>query len=212
MAGESMTSFIPIHMGACERHPQIYLWVKSWTSNTLVDLSPSGWFQEGHDIQGWVCGQDGFSRPILSEEKVYLWSPPPFAADIAIAELRKARIKRQTSSHIFICPWLCLSFWVRQLYKAADIVIELPAGSSPWPKNLHEPLIIGILFPFLKSSPWQVRNTPKMHAVGNQVRRLLKEEEMDPRDLLRKFWSNTHRLCGLPEHVVRKLLYLCAPS
>jgi hypothetical protein len=195
MAGEAMTSFIPIHIGALDRHPPISAWVKSWTTDSLVELSPLGWFGEGHDIQSWSQS---------------LWAPPPFAADVAVAEMRKARIKRQTSSHVFICPRLCSSFWVRQLYKAADIVFEIPAGTSPWPSYLHEPLIVGILFPFLSSSPWQVRNTPKMYSVGSRLRRVLKDEEVDPRDLLREFWSDTHRLRNMPESVVRKLLYFTA--
>jgi hypothetical protein len=207
MAGEAMTSFIPIHLGALERHPPVSSWIRSWSTDSLIELSPRNWFEEGHDIQGWTEGQDGFSRPILAVENVYLWAPPPFAADIAMAEMRKARIKRQTSSHIFVCPRLCSSIWVRQLHKAADFVMEVPAGQCCWPQHLHEPLIIGILFPFLRSSPWQVRNTPKMHSMGSRVRRVFKEEEMDSRDLLRKFWSDTHRLRNLPENVVRKLLY-----
>jgi hypothetical protein len=208
MAGESMSSFIPIHLGAVDRHPGVADWIKSWSTVSIIELSPMGWFEAGHDIMGWEQGRDGFFRPTLGRENVYLWAPPPFAADIAIAEMRKARIKRQTSTHIFICPRLCSSFWVRQLYKAADFVMEVPVGCSFWPRHLHEPLIIGILFPFLKSSPWQIRNTPKMHSMGNRVHGVFKEEEMDPRDLLRQFWVDTHRLRNMPENVVRKMLYL----
>ena len=149
MAGEAMTSFIPIHLGAAERHPPILNWIKSWSCPDMISLEPIDWFQKGHDIEGWMQCPDGFSRPVLKDCRVYLWAPPPYAADIAIAEMRKARIKRQTSSHVFICPRLCSSFWVRQLYKAADFVIEVPSGQSFWPNDMHEPILIGILFPFL---------------------------------------------------------------
>ena len=208
MAGESMTSFIPIHLGADERHPPILDWVKDWTCPDIIFLKPIDWFQKGHDIECWTKCHDGFARPVLKDRRVYLWTPPPYAADIAVAEMQKARIKRQTSTHVFVCPRLCSSLWVRQLYKAADFVIEVPAGFSFWPSEMHEPILIGILFPFLRSRSWQLRNTPKMHAMGSRMRRLFKTEELDPRDLLCQFWSDCHRLRTMPENVVRRMLYL----
>ena len=98
MDGQAMTSFI-------ERHPPLVEWIKSWTTHDLIRFNPVDWFERGHDIDGWRQCHDGFSRPILRGDNVYfLWTPPPFAADTAVAEMRKARIKRQTSTHV-----LCLS-------------------------------------------------------------------------------------------------------
>ena len=94
MGGEAMTAFIPIHQSAVERSPALLQWIQSWTGSSSLLLSPEGWFQEGHDIEGWESdGRDQFERPKLSEKRTYIWSPPPYAADVAIAELRKARIK-----------------------------------------------------------------------------------------------------------------------
>ena len=210
MDGQSMTSFIPIHLGAVERHPLLVDWIKSWTTHDLIQLNPVDWFEKGHDIDGWRRSQDGFPRPVLTRDRVYLWTPPPFAADTAVAEMRKARIKQQPSTHVFVCPRLCSSFWIRQLYKAADFVVEIPTGQTFWPHEMHEPLLIGILFPFLRSRPWQVRNTPKMYAMGSTLRRLLKNQNMDVRELLRKFWVDCHRLRTMPENVVRKVLFIRA--
>jgi hypothetical protein len=107
MAGEAMSSFIPIHLGAVECHPVVADWIKSWSTDLLIELSPMGWFEAGHNIMGWEQGQAGFFRPsTLGCKNVYLWTPSPLAADIAIAEMRKAQIKQQTSTHIFICPCL----------------------------------------------------------------------------------------------------------
>jgi hypothetical protein len=72
---------------------------------------------------------------------------------------------------------------------------------------MHEPILIGLIFPFLRHFPWQLRNTSKMHAVGRQLRVLLDEEEVDSCDLLRKFWVQCHRLKEMPETLVRKVLY-----
>ena len=95
---------------------------------------------------------------------------------------------------------------MKQLYRAADIVFEVPVGFFCWPASMHEPLLIGIVFPFLSVKPWQIRGTPKMYAVGRELRRVFAESEVDARDLLRKLWALCIDLERMPEHVVRKLL------
>jgi hypothetical protein len=209
MGGESMSAFIPIHLSGIERSPSLLDWLKGWCGGDAILLSPMEWFSEGHDISGWeVSSPSGIEYPLLSEGRTYVWAPPPFASDVALAELRKARIKRQTSCHVFVCPRLCCPLWIKQLYKAADVVIEIPSGTPGWPAGMHEPLLIGLLFPFLRHSPWQLRGTPKMHAMGRELRSLLKGEGLDPRDLLRKFWLQCIGLRKMREDVVRKMLYL----
>ena len=208
MSGSPMETFIPIHLSAIDRSPTVVTWVESWvTTSPLMVLSPRDWFDVGHDVGGWERTWDQFSRPHIHEGRVYLWSPPPFAADIAISELRKARIKRQGSSHIFIVPRLCSPLWMKQVYKAADIVFELPVGHPVWPRDLHEPLLIAIVFPFIRNKPWQLRGTPKMYEMASKLRRLFQAEDMDARDLLRQFWDQCHRLRTMPENVVRQMLY-----
>ena len=208
MAGDTMIIHIPIHLSAVERSPtDLVPWIRSWSGSETIVLDEVGWFQTGHDIVGWSLNFDGFERPIFDQtRKTYLWAPAPLAAEVAIAELRKARIKRQNSAHLFVCPRLCTTQWVKQLYRAADIVFEVPIGISCWPTTMHEPLLIGIVFPFLSCRPWQIRGTPKMYAVGRELRRLLQESEVDAGNLLRQFWSQCFNLGGMPEHVVRKLL------
>jgi hypothetical protein len=154
MSGESMVSFIPIHMTATERSGGLVSWIKEWTGPSTIVLEPIDWFDVGHDIDGWKLSWDGFERPHLKEGRTYLWSPAPFAADLAIAELRRARIKRQSSSHVFVVPKLCAPLWIKQVYKAADIVFEVPSGQTFWEKSMHEPLLIAIVFPFIRSNPW----------------------------------------------------------
>ena len=102
--------------------------------------------------------------------------------------------------------------WLKQLHKSSDIVLEFPAGTHGWPKEMHEPLLIGIAFPFLRFAPWQIRGTPKMFAMVRMLRAVLKTPEVDPCDLLRKFWDQCFRFSRMPEPVVRKLLYLGSDS
>jgi hypothetical protein len=59
--------------------------------------------------------------------------------------------------------WFCL------LFKAADIVFDIPIGSSFWPVEMYEPLIIGIAFPFIRHPPWQLRGTPKVARDGDHL-------------------------------------------
>jgi hypothetical protein len=54
----------------------------------------------------------------------------------------------------------------RQLYKASDIVFDVPVGTWFWPALMFEPLIIGISFPFLSNPLWQLRSTPKTLHLG----------------------------------------------
>jgi hypothetical protein len=207
MSGESMVSFIPIHLSCAERSPLLIEWIKDWSSESLIHLQPIDWFDVGHDIEGWEMSWDGFERPNLSGPRCYLWTPPPFAADVAIAELRKSRIKRQVSSHIFVVPKLCCPLWIKQVFKAADIVFEVPAGQPFWDSTMHEPLLIAIIFPFLRVKPWQLRSTPKMYSMGGELRKVFKTEGMDARNILCELWRTCHRLTTMPENVVRKVLF-----
>jgi hypothetical protein len=131
----------------------------------------------------------------------------PFCSGSCAGELRKARIKRQSSGHVVVIPRLCCGLWQRQLFKASDIVFKVPVGSDIWSKEMHEPLLIGILFPFIRSRPWQLRNTPKMYAVGRQLRKLFQDSPLDTGNFLREFWESCTRLSQVPENVVRKVLY-----
>ena len=159
----------------------------------------------------WVTGRHAGTGLIdLTSRKEGLTSgqsPPPFATDIAISELRKARIKRQTSTHVFIVPKLCSPVWIKHVFEAADIVFEVLAGQPFWSKDMHEPVLIAIVFPFIRNKPWQLRGTPKMYEMGSRLRKVFKEEGVDSGNLLREFWVQCHGPGNVPENVVRKLLY-----
>ena len=210
MAGNAMSAFIPIHLTAAmrsERH--LVPWIQSWAGENAMLLDEMAWFQQGHDIEGWNKGYgDGFGRPILATgDRTYIWMPAPLSAEVALAEMRKARIKRQSSAHVFVCPRLCSSQWLRHLYRTADFVFEVPVGCNCWSADMHEPLLIGILFPFIRSKPWQVRGTPKLYAVGRQLRQVFQKSTVDAGDLLRQLWTCCLDLREMPESLVRRMLY-----
>jgi hypothetical protein len=206
-AGEAMLSFVPIAISALNRFPSVKEWISSWAGGESVEyLSPEDWFERGHDLLGGEYDQKGFWRHRVVPG-TFVWAPPPAAAEVALEQLRKARIKRQDSLHIVICPRLMTPRWLRQLYKASDIVFQVPAGCPFWPETMYEPLTIGMSLPFLRSKPWQIRRTPKVLSLGRSLRRVLKEEPLVAGDLLRQFLLECRRLRTLPELMVRRVLY-----
>jgi hypothetical protein len=69
--------------------------------------------------------------------------------------------------------------WFWQLYKAADIVFDVPVGADCWPTCMHELLIIGVVSPFLSTPPWQLRLSPKMFSLGRDMLRVWENEKVD---------------------------------
>ena len=65
VAGETMSVFIPVHLGAGQREDPgaLMRWIKGWTGAGAILLDEMGWFQQGHDIEGWTIGAGGCSRP-----------------------------------------------------------------------------------------------------------------------------------------------------
>ena len=136
-----------------------------------------------------------------------MWDLPPAGADAAIEELWKARIKRQNSLHVILIPRLLTPLWQKQLFKAADLLVWIPPHLTCWPSDMYEPCCLALLFPFLKSAPWQLRGTPKIMAAGRKLSNLWKEDKVDGRDFLRKFLVDCRRLQTMPGSVVQKMLY-----
>lgn len=198
----SMMDFVPLHRSAFERSPALFEWIESWVgleeSEDLEYLTPTDWFERGHDLTGdGYQNLDGVWVPkILSG--FYVWSPPPAAAEVALEELRKARHKRQESTHLFVCPRLMEPRWRSHVHKSADLFLEIPAGSgSYWPESMHEPLIIAFYFPYLNRAPWQLKNSQALLDVGWKLRQLWKDGEVAQRPLLQQLWSSKGRMGSL---------------
>jgi hypothetical protein len=207
MAGTPYLNFFPLNETAFERSPRLLDDFKQMLPfDDIALLEPADWFEKGHDIRDWIKNKKGFWYPVL-EAGTYIWQPAPAVAKYAVEELRKARLKRHDSCHVFVCPRVFTTKWRKQLYKVADLVFEIPVRSLPsWESSQCEPLVVGIVFPFLHHRPWQLRNTPKLLAVARQLRSLWKENPSDARDLLRKFCQYTIALATLSKSLVWELL------
>jgi hypothetical protein len=206
-AGESMLSFIPTNEDPLARAPKLKSWVQSWAGEAAEFLTPEDWFERAHDHRGGTYNPKGFWRPRIVKG-TFVWTLPPGAAEAAIEELRKARLKRQNSMHIILCPRLLTPEWLKQLYKVSDLVIYLPAGTAEyWPLAMCEPLTIGLVFPFIDRHPWQLKGTPKMFAMGRKMRGLFEAKDLAAGNILRKFLLECKRLRAVSQDVVRRVLY-----
>jgi hypothetical protein len=193
-AGESMLSFIPLNEDPVDRPPKLKAWIKSWAGDSAEFLVPDDWFERGHDHQGGSLDSRGFWTPNIVKGTL-IWTLPPGAAKSALEELRKARLKRQWSTHVIVCPRLLTPEWLKQLYKASDLVISIPAETAAyWPRKMCEPLIMGFLFPFINRYPWQLRSTPKMFSMARKMRGLFETKDLAAGNILRKFLLECKRL------------------
>jgi len=209
--GTSMLHYCPWGLSAIQRHPPLLQWCHDVFGSDLEVLSPCQWFSRGHDHNGGFYDERGLFR-LNIKHGTYLWQPPPAAADAALEELRKARLKRRQSTHIIIIPRLCTTLWLKQLYKAADIVFYLPPLYSHWPCSMYEPLVIAILFPYARYFPWQFKNTPRLLSDRRKMQKMFQEAHLDTGSVLRKFFLSTRKISCLSEHLVRKLLYFGQPD
>ena len=204
--GECMLKFCPWGQNALERSTHLRKWLTETFGKHIEYLTPNDWFRRGHDHIEKYKDTKGFWR-IKTKPGTFIWTPPPAAADAALEELRKARLKRQKSTHIIVIPRLMTTLWLKQLNKAADLIVYLPNKYSFWNHAMHEPLVIAFCFPFLSHRPWQLKGTPKVCATARQLQSMFKNSEMDPGGFLRKFCDLCERLPTMQECMVQKLLY-----
>ena len=204
----SMGDFVPLHLGALERSKELEGWIRSWCDSSKHKaevLKPEGWFERGHDLVGGTTNSDGMWVPEY-RNGVYIWAPPPAAAEAALEQLRKARQKRQGSCHVFVCPRLMTPYWAKHLNRSADLITVVPQGQSFWPVEMYEPLIIGCYFPFLKNRPWQLKGQPALLGLDKQLRALWKTDPSSAGPLLRKLWRNSREMASMPKELVCQLL------
>ena len=209
MVGQEMITFVPLHLSALERSPDLLDWIRSWVpAKDLEVLTYEDWFLRGHGVQGGAKNSEGLWIPEESKERWYLWMPPPAIADVALDELIASRHKRPHLNHVFICSRLMTQLWRKKLHKVADVVIEIPSGSRAfWPRTLHEPLLLGLTFGFSLRQPWQLRYAEPILELGREVREVWKDQKRCERDFLRKLWVKCHGLRNVPSNVVRQVLY-----
>ena len=204
--GKAMNLFGPWDKSPIQACNQLEDWIKDWFGKSIEVLSPFDWYSRGHDHFGGHLDGNGRWRKTL-KSGLFIWDLPPVGALAALEELRKARTKRRKSTHLVVVQKLFTPLWLRQLYKVCDLVIFIPANFTFWDESMFEPLCLGFCFPFLHHSPWQIRRAPKLLEMGRQVHKMCKEDNLDPRDLLRKLLRFTRRLPTLSGKQLRSVLF-----
>jgi hypothetical protein len=183
-----------------------------------VDLD-MGWFRSRSVIsKGLFSRGQGIARYFISKENVrvpsnkartFLWAPAPAVASVAIEKLQRAR---HTNEKILFTSLLVPGLtnrWQKFVLKEADFVFEVPAGTAGiWERDtMHEPLLIAVCLPFLEHSPLKIGGTPRILALGRQLRGVWKDSAGDPRLILRKLFNIPRRLSGVLAELVRRVLY-----
>ena len=211
MQGEEMSTFVPIHLSALEREINLKQWIIKTVppgpgEKEIIFLSYSGWFERGHDVIGGSYNGDKVWEPSF-RTGTYIWTPPPSAAQIAVEQLRQARLKRESSTHVMIVPKQMSPEWRRQLFRVSDLFVELPFDEFSWKRSKHhEPLIFAVVFPFLAHRPWQLKRTAAFLGMGRLLRSMFKEEQVSTGFILRKLFEQQRALANMQEGMVREML------
>ena len=87
---------------------------------------------------------------------------------------RKAQHRRTVSTHIVLIPRLLTPTWQKHLNKVSDIVLSLPVGHPAWPSNMHEPLTVGLVFPFIRYRLWRLHISPLILDLEKHLRSVWK--------------------------------------
>ena len=188
MAGRGMLEFVDLDKSALERSPPLLGWIKSWCGRAdLEPLKTEEWYVEGHGIIGGHRDKRGVWIPDHEKDgQMYLWASPPAVADAMLEELLKARHKRKDTWHVIVIPRLMSPRWRRLFHKVADLNFVVDPGTAFWPSDMFEPLYVGIVFPFIRHRPWQLKRAPLMVGMGRELRKVCKESDVAPGNILRK--------------------------
>jgi hypothetical protein len=190
MGGDSILTFVPLHLSAPQRSQSLKAWVESWwPDDSLEWLAPDDWFATPHRSGNFV------------------WTPPPAAADAALEQMCRAQLKRpESTSHIFIVPRLMTSRWRKKLLKACTFSFYIPACVDIWDKTQHEPLMIAVCLPLSKHRPWNLRSTKHVGELERCLRPVQRFRQNGTRNLLRKFLIATRKLETMPRSMVCEVL------
>jgi hypothetical protein len=211
MKGTNMLDYVPLSKTALERSKGLEQWIRSWAtgeegSDSLEILKPEQWFTRGHDMKGGLHSVHGIFHPNY-ESGTYLWQPPPSIAEVACEEIRKARTKRSTSTHIFVAPRILTPYWRSHLHRSADVIFEIPAGCDYWPESMFEPLILAIFFPLLPHRPWQLRNSPSIVELVDRMQRMWRLGNFAQGPVLRKLREQARAMESMSPSMVCKMLH-----
>ena len=184
MMEQPLLKFVPLHLSALERSPDLFKWVSSWAEDALGRskvsvVGPDQWPLE-HPTGG-----------------TYIWFPPPAGAQVAVEWLTQSIHKRPYSTHIFVCPRTMSAWWYKVVNKACDIMLNLYIGAEPcWSKDQFEPLTLAVYMPLSRRFPWRHKGTKHVCRVQGDLQRMWKAGHQGSGPVLRELLSRARgRAC-----------------
>ena len=111
--GQSMLKFCPRGLFALERSKPLRHWISDLSGPELEIRNPDDWSKRGHDHLPGSMDDQGIYR-LKIKAGTFICHPSPAAADVALEELRKARLRRRNSTHILFIPKLVTTLWLRR--------------------------------------------------------------------------------------------------
>jgi hypothetical protein len=193
LAGNNFLDYISLDKGALEQLPELEEWLRETFPRK------AGW--NVLDKEGWF--EKGF------EDRNHIWAPAPGIADAVLDNICESVLIRPWNSHIFICPALLTAKWRKQLRKVVvDIVLTIPFGSTLWPHEMNELIMLVLTCPLLNHSPWQVRKSQGLDELAAALPRVWSATWDAEGNSLRKFWSaeipeDPNLLWGLARQVLK---------
>jgi hypothetical protein len=190
MGGAAMLTFIPLALTAIERQTELMEWVESWwgTGNNSW-LTPEGWYA-------------GSSRI-----RMYVWCPPPAAADAALEQLCKCHLKRSGGvASLLIVPRLLTSRWRKMGFLVGTFSFTIPSATAVCKKGQHEPLICIVCLPLSFHRPWSLRGTKLVGDMERSLRGMHLFNTSQTGSHLRKFLEQARALRSMSSGMVQHLL------
>lgn len=110
-------------------------------------MNPKDKLIRGHDLDGGYYDSNNHWNWNVNPS-TFVWDLPPGAADVGLEELRKARIKRQASTHIVLVPKLFTHLRKKKMIKCCYFFMDIAPVHKYWSSDQFESLTLGICFPF----------------------------------------------------------------
>ena len=149
---------------------------------------------------------DGFWIPKF-KAGTFFGSLSPAVARIMIEELRQARYKKTQLVNVLGVLRLLWSKWRRNIFKSADLIIEIPAGCGEIrPRDMHETLMLVIYFPYLNMYPWELWKIKLLVGMVRYRRSVFKMDYCLGGCVLSQLFKQTRGMDTLPFCQLHKLL------
>ena len=153
-------------------------WIRDWASaaGSVNFLTPTEWYT-GPEREG-----------------IWIWTPPPAAADVAIELLYEHRHKHPELSHVMVVPRLMTGRFRKHALKQADVYLPVSLDFLFWSQEWHEPLLIFMFLPISYSKPWCLKGDPLVTEFTDNMSRMWSMPPGRSGGNLREFLASTRKM------------------